>query len=144
MFEIKFTMDALEAESCWHVLFSNPVIAYNFPIPSRDDGFLGLEIPIRMMAALAGASHAVEFGDGLILKGFSSMIVPSKSNKNAIQWHFIKNEDNTRLEYCQADQQCQNRAALDRVDRKSLASRRSFLGWWGEVTTNLGTADARY
>jgi len=144
VFNIEFTTDALEEKSCWHDLFSNPVIAYNFPIPSRDDGFIGLEIPIQMMAALGGASHAVEFNGGLILKGFSCMFVPSKRYGNATQWHFITNKDNTRMEYCQADQQCPNRAVLGSVDQKSLASTRAFLGWWGKVTTNLGTPDARY
>jgi hypothetical protein len=33
MFNIDFATGALEEKSCWHGLFSNPVIAYNFPIP---------------------------------------------------------------------------------------------------------------
>ncbi|KAN0102019.1 hypothetical protein V8E51_012529 [Hyaloscypha variabilis] len=142
VFNIEFATGALEEKSCWHGLFSNPVIAYNFPIPRRDDGLVGLEIPIKMMATLGGASHAVEFNGGLMLKGFSCMFVPYKRHGNSIQWHFITNEDNNRLEYFQADQQCPKR--LRNVNQKSLVSTRAFLGWWGEVTTNLGTTDAKY
>jgi hypothetical protein len=142
VFNIEFATGALEEKSCWHGLFSNPVIAYNFPIPRRDDGLVGLEIPIKMMATLGGASHAVEFNGGLMLKGFSCMFVPYKRHGNSIQWHFITNEDNNRLEYFQADQQCPKR--LRNVNQESLVSTRAFLGWWGEVTTNLGTTDAKY
>jgi hypothetical protein len=144
IFEIEFATDVLEEKSCWHDLFFNPVIAFNFPISSRDHGLIGLEIPIQMMAALGGASHAVEFKGGLMLKGFSCMFVPLQRHGNSIQWHFITNEDNTRLEYLQADQQCPKRALLGSVDQESLASTRAFLGWWGKVTTNLGTTDAKY
>jgi hypothetical protein len=144
IFEIEFATDGLEEKSCWHDLFFNPVIAFNFPISSRDHGLIGLEIPIQMMAALGGASHAVEFKGGLMLKGFSCMFVPLQRHGNSIQWHFITNKDNTRLEYFQADQQCPKRALLGSVDQESLASTRAFLGWWGKVTTNLGTTDAKY
>jgi hypothetical protein len=144
VFEIEFATNALEEKSCWHTLFCNPVIAYNFPIPSRDHGFVGLEIPIQMMAALGGASHAVEFKGGVMLKGFSCMFVPLKRHGNTIQWHFITNEDNNRLEYFRADRQCPDRALLGSVDRESLTSTRAFLGWWETVTTNLGTIDAKY
>jgi hypothetical protein len=129
--------------SCWHDLFVNPVIAYGFPISNRADE-VGLEIPIQMMAALAGASHAVEYGGGILLKGFSSMLVPLKRSGDSIQWHFIRNEDDSRLPFCEVDKRCPGRALLDTVDLKSISTTRAFLGWWGTTNTHLGTADANY
>jgi hypothetical protein len=144
-FELKFEVDALPMgeDSCWHGLFVNPVIAYDFPISDRGDE-LGLEISIPMMAALGGASRAVEFEGGLLLKGFSSAFVPLRRSGDSIQWHFIRNEDESRLSYWEAGKRCPKRALLDTVDQDSLSSTRAFLGWWGKTTTHLGTADANY
>ncbi|KAH8752308.1 hypothetical protein F5882DRAFT_339809 [Hyaloscypha sp. PMI_1271] len=144
-FELEFEVDALPVgeESCWHDLFINPVIAYHFPIPRRG-GELGLEISLPMMAALGGATRAVEFEGGLLLKGFSSAFVPLRRSGDSIQWHFIRNEDESRLSYWEADKRCPERALLDTVDQDSLSSTRAFLGWWEKTTTHLGTADANY
>lgn len=144
-FDVRFVSDSLpEGEkSCWHDLFVNPVIVHGFPIPDRGEE-RGLEIPLQMMASLGGASHAIEYEGGLVMKGFSSMFVPLKRSGDSIQWHFVRNEDDSRLEYWQADKQCSGRALLDSVDQDSLTSTRAFLGWWGKTVTRLGTADVNY
>jgi hypothetical protein len=144
-FELHFRTDLPPDDEriCWHDLFFNPVIAYNFPIPKRGEE-VGLEIPIEMMASLGGASHAVEYEGGIVMKGFSSMFVPLRRSRDCIQWHYITNKDDSRLEYWQADKRCPGRALLDSVDHQSLKSTRAFLGWWGETTTHLGAEDINY
>jgi hypothetical protein len=144
-FLIKFLVSPLEAQerSCWHALFFNPVVAYDFPLEERDDEE-GLEISIHMMAALGGASQAVEFKGGLLLKGFSSMFVPLKRGGTSIQWHYIQNENDSRLPYWEVDDRCPGRALLDDVDYSAITTTRAFLGWWRSTTSHLGTADANY
>ncbi|RDW61992.1 hypothetical protein BP6252_11425 [Coleophoma cylindrospora] len=146
-FEINTSMENLQSNesSCWHELFFNPVIACGFPIPRRNDE-KGLEVPIHMMTALCGASHAIEYEGGIVIKGFSSMLVPLKrsASGDSIQWHLIRNEDESRLPYWEVDKRCPGRALVDSVDMASLASTRAFLGWWGTTTTHLGTDDANY
>ncbi|KAH8804538.1 chromatin remodelling complex Rsc7/Swp82 subunit-domain-containing protein [Xylogone sp. PMI_703] len=143
-FEMKFSVVPLadEESSCWHSLFLNPVIAYNFPIDERQFG-TGLEIPISMMAALGGASQAIEFDGGIVLKGFSCMFLPLMRKGDCIQWHFIHNEDDSRMPYSAVNQYTE-RALIDEVDQKSLTITRAFLGWWGPTTTHLGTSDTEY
>ncbi|TVY45349.1 hypothetical protein LOCC1_G005972 [Lachnellula occidentalis] len=144
-FQLQFTVFPLEKDekSCWHGLFFNAVIAYGFPINRRNHGE-GLEIPIQMMSALAGASQAVEFDGGLLLKGFSSMLVPLKRVDSSVQWHYIRNEDESRLPYWEVDYQCPGRAHLDNVDYNALTTTRAFVGWWSKTATHLGTADTNY
>jgi hypothetical protein len=144
-FDINFFTDSMPQDqtSCWHSLVVNPLIVYNFPIASRAEE-LGLEIPIHMMAALGGASHVIEYEGGLLLKGFSSMFVPLRRSGDSVQWHFIQNEHDERMEYWQASKRCPGRALLDSVDQTSLTSTRAFVGWWGNTTTHLGTKDANY
>ncbi|RDW67029.1 hypothetical protein BP5796_09778 [Coleophoma crateriformis] len=146
-FEITTSMEDLQSNksSCWHELFFNPVIACGFPIPRRNDE-KGLEVPIHIMTALCGASHTIEYKGGIVIKGFSSMLVPLKrsASGDSIQWHLIRNEDDSRLPYWEVDKRCPGRALVDSVDMASLASTRAFLGWWGTTTTHLGTDEANY
>lgn len=116
-------------DSCWYPLFVNPVIAQGFPTAPRKHHEAGLEIPIEMMMALGGARYAVDFEGGLLLKGLSSMFVPTKRYEESIQWHLIHHTCKSRLTYSQVKIQCPNRALLDEVDHDSLHNTRTFLGW---------------
>lgn len=131
-------------QSCWYALFSNPVIAHAWPIPGRDNDEIGLDITVRLMAALAGATHAFDFEGGFVLKGFSAMLVPIKSYSNSTQWHLIQNEKGGHIDYAEVRSQCPERALLAEVNLESLLSKRAFLGWWKAADTLLGTADVAY
>ena len=128
-----------EEQSCWLPIFTNPVIARGFPTPERMKGEQGLEVPIEIMAALSGARHVTEFEGGLVLKGFSVMLVPIKRHKQSIQWHLLRCSDDDRMPYRQLRTECLNRAMLEEVDYGSLRATRAFLGWWKMSETHLGT-----
>ena len=132
-----------EERSCWLPIFTNPVIAQGFPIPIREHGEQGLEIPLELMAALGGARHVTDFDGGLVMKGYSAMFVPVKIHSQSIQWHLIRRPDK-RVLYQEANSECPTRALLEEVDYQSLQNRRAFLGWWKLAETHLGTSDAAY
>lgn len=130
--------------TCWLPLFSKAVIAHGFPIPERRDE-TGLEIPIDIMAAVAGVRHAVEYEGGVVMKGFSSMFVPIKRNEDRVQWHLISSNDcDTRLSYQNVLDRCRERALLKEVDLESLSLTRAIVGWCSVVDTILGRNDINY
>lgn len=133
-----------EEQSCWLPIFTNAVIARGFPVPEREDGEQGVEIPLEIMAALGGARHATEFEGGLVLKGHSAMFVPVERHKRSIQWHLIRHSDEERMLYGQLRNEHLKRAMLKDVDHESLRTARAFLGWWKFSETHLGTGDAAY
>lgn len=133
-----------DEQSCWVPLFANPVIAQGFPVPRRENGEKGLEIPLEMMAALGGARHLTEYKEGLVLKGHSAMFVPTKSYGSSVQWHFIRGNDDGRMSYQELKTQSIRRSPLSEVDYESARSARTFLGWWKYAETHLGTVDAAY
>lgn len=104
---------------------------------------MGLEIPLDLMAALGGARHAIDFEGGLVLKGYSALIVPVRRYERAVQWHLIRARGDDRISYREASQY-PNRALLKDLDHDVLGSTRAYLGWWKESETHLGTADADY
>lgn len=71
-----------EAQVCWLGLIPSAVLATTFLAPQRKDGFVGLEIPLDFMANICGARHAFEFRNGIVIKGFSVMLVPVKYDKD--------------------------------------------------------------
>ena len=125
-------------------MFTNSVIARGFPVPQREDGEQGVEVPLEIMAALGGARHATEFEGGLVLKGHSAMFVPIERHKHSIQWHLIRYSDEERMLYSQLKNERLKRAMLEEVDHESLRTTRAFLGWWKSSETHLGTGDAAY
>ena len=146
LFSVTFEMSSPgeEDQSCWFPLFTNPVIAREFPVPKRENGEQGLEVPLELMAALGGARYVTEFDGGLVLKGYSAMFVPVQRHKHSIQWHLIRHSDEERMLYRQLRNEGLIHAMLDEVDQKSLQTTRAFLGWWKSSETHLGTGDAAY
>ncbi|KAK4204762.1 hypothetical protein QBC40DRAFT_249828 [Triangularia verruculosa] len=137
-----------EKTVCWLPLFSNATVAWGFLTPARLGG-VGLEISVPLMASLTGARHAVEYQNGIVLKGLSTMLVPTNCTRigprRCVQWHFIfqKNESR-RLSYQYGIAQCQNRVFLEQLDLSSLTSIRAFVGWCSSVEMKLGHVNVDY
>ena len=119
--------------TCWHHLVRNPVIVKGFPIPRRGNEERGLEIPLELMASLGKSSRATIFGQGLVMKGYSTMLVPIKRIKKSVVWHFLCNEDETRIPYLDANKFCHNRLSTEELDSSDLEVARNFVGWSSSV-----------
>ncbi|KAH0553085.1 hypothetical protein GP486_006726 [Trichoglossum hirsutum] len=64
----------------WKKLFENMAIARGFPIPPRPNAIPSLEIPLDIAANIVGAEKVVLFKARLLIKGFSTMLYPTKIN----------------------------------------------------------------
>ena len=118
---------------CWHDIFKNPVIVRGYPIPQRPEWGTGLEIPLNVMAGLAGSQRLDRFKDKLYIKGVSTMLVPTKQNGDVICWHMIYNKDGSRISYL--DDNVDQEQQISRVD---LENSRHVLGWCSEARFYAG------
>ena len=77
------------AISCWLPLFNGGILAYGFPVPWRQFGEKGIELPFSVLMILAKIMYPVEHQDGIYLKSFSSLVFPTAitSDFRSIQWH---------------------------------------------------------
>jgi hypothetical protein len=146
VFSMEFVQTPLvDAEqTCWLPLFYNPVIAKGFPIPHRTDHELGLEMPLEIMAALAGAEQAVEYGCGLLIKGFSSIVIPIKRQRDSVQWHLVGNADGRRIKYSDVRSRCPKRLSVNDFGHDDLRNTRAFLAWWKLSKSYVGTKRIPY
>jgi hypothetical protein len=124
-FQMSFKTAPLQEgeQGCWYPLFVNPVIARGFPTPPREHNEVGLELPLELMAVLAGVRYAVEYESGLLLKVPLALCVPVKRHKNSIQWHFIHHDKpTTRMAYSEVKTHCPQRALLDEVTHENSSN----------------------
>lgn len=130
--------------ACWLPLFCGAVLASGFPIPEREDE-TGLEIPLDLLAEIAGVRHAVEFDGGVVIKGFSHMFIPIRRTQDRVQWHAISSKDpKARLSYRDALSQCDRRASLQELCLDDLRSCRIIVGWCPVAASRLGSHLANY
>ncbi|KAF2674648.1 hypothetical protein BT63DRAFT_16506 [Microthyrium microscopicum] len=128
----------VERNSCWIGLFSGAIIARNFPCPERTTQ-LGLEISIAILSQLVNAPHAVAFDGGVVMKGFSTMLVPTQRDDDLIQWHLVLSNDRNRgLSYREGLEMCKSRLKVDQFELGHLQETRHFIGWCSHVENLAG------
>ncbi|OAQ67740.2 Pfs domain-containing protein [Pochonia chlamydosporia 170] len=137
--EIGFTMEEVSKHAsngngqCWHNIFRNPVIVKGYPIPHRVERETGLEVSLNIMAGLAGTERFDRFKDLMYIKGFSTMLVPTKRNGNMLYWHLIYKEDEGRISYL--DDYVDQKQHVHSADLDAL---RHVLGWCSEANLYAG------
>jgi hypothetical protein len=130
--------------SCWLPLFNGMTIVTGFPIASRGEE-IGLEISLELLAAIAGVSHVTKFDDGLVMKGFSSLILPVQKTEDRVQWHAITSQhSDTYLGYHDGLSRCESRLLSQELGFDDLKSTRAFLGWCSVYTSRLGSGAIDY
>ncbi|KAJ0425969.1 hypothetical protein BJY00DRAFT_324414 [Aspergillus carlsbadensis] len=128
---------------CWHSLFRNPVLVRGFPIARRASELgsaTGLEIPIHMMARLARSRVLNSFCGRTVLKGFSTLLVPTRRLDGVIVWHLIHDEYGDRVSYLE----CLQEPHIHQIPVREIQKARHILGWCSKARFLAGTASANY
>lgn len=88
------------AGKCWQDMFRNPMIVLGFPVRRRQPGQEpGLEFSLATLAALVGTRRIAIFCGKVFLKGFCTMLVPTKYTGDTVHWHVLFNEDGSRIPF---------------------------------------------
>ncbi|KAH0537627.1 hypothetical protein FGG08_005578 [Glutinoglossum americanum] len=132
---------------CWHPLFNHGVIVNGFPIRDRKQG-MGLDVSVEVMETLAGVIFPVEYNGGLVLKGLSTILVPTKrlGADGAVQWHLIVPSDHSPTSGKLIEKTCPGWLKVKDANelRGQKSPQRAFLGWCRSAKIVLGTKNASY
>jgi hypothetical protein len=110
---------------CWHDLFKNPVVVAGFPIARKPELESGVEIPLNIMAALAGSQKIDEFGGRNFIKSYSKMLIPAKKEGDTIYWHMYESEgEDQRISFLHPTT---SHAAY--IENSEMEKCRHILGW---------------
>lgn len=141
--KIDFSMDKTDEHhyasgQCWHGLFLNPVVVGGYPIPRRCEENTGLEIPLNMMIRLAGARRVTFFNSKLVIKGYSTLLVPMECHDNTILWHIIYDKQGNHISYL-SDIVSQSA----NVSYSDLETCRHILGWCSRINSFAGECNSK-
>ena len=137
-------------EGCWRDLFKKVPIAYGYPTPARPQQFeKSIELPFDLMTTLAGIRFPMEWHGGMVLMGYSTILVPSLIDDDCILWHLVASVDKytpIHLDHLETNDSnglyMENFHKVRRVE--DLASRRTFLGFSPSIEIHLGTSSSAY
>ena len=124
--------------TCWHQLFRNPVVVADVPIALRAHDEKGLEIPMNMMMELGQAYHAITYDDTVLIKGHSTMFVPTKVIQRSVFWHFIYNKDGRRIPYSAAASRTPHHIETVDLSLRDMEVARLFVGWTASAISKAG------
>ncbi|KAF2441714.1 hypothetical protein P171DRAFT_488158 [Karstenula rhodostoma CBS 690.94] len=98
-----------------------------------------------MMTALSGAQAATHYDATLVLKGFHTMLIPTKRESDTITWHLLV-EYGGRIPYYIFKSKCGMHVDTDTLDIYQLQDGefRHFVGWTTDAARCLGTQDVPY
>ncbi|KAI0890573.1 uncharacterized protein GGS22DRAFT_15409 [Annulohypoxylon maeteangense] len=145
LIQIDYKIENCETKSrdengqCWHNLFANPTVVRGYPIPRRSETSTGLECPLDMLVTLARTRYIDTFKSKVFIKGFSTMLVPTRQSGDLLIWHLLYNDDpKERISYLDCG------IGHADVDINTLEQHRHVLGWCSDTLSIVGTAQANY
>ena len=109
------------------------MVVEGYPIKRRRATALGVEIPLRMMAELIQTKRVNPFAGNIVLKGFSTMLVPTAYEEDTISWHLLRNKTGDRISYLSGMSIPQVR-----ISNPQLGSSRHVLGWCTDMKLHAG------
>jgi hypothetical protein len=118
---------------CWHNLFRNPSVVLGYPIPTRSRAGQGLEVSLEIMAGLAHARRASIFDRKLFLKGFSTMLIPTKVEDDLLVWHLLYKKNGDHISYLETTV-----LHAEEIGLNDLTTRRHILGWCSAASNYAG------
>ena len=122
--------------SCWWDLCPGASIASGFPIRARGDKSQGMELNAEAMIVLGATDYATTHNGHFMLKGFSTMFLPTLRLAKGVLWHFIK-EVGGPLSYSNDWVMRPEQVVLD-LDVNCLYTMRHFVGWVSEAEILTG------
>jgi hypothetical protein len=121
--------EGMSHATCWYGMFRNPVVAHGYPIPSRRSQEQGLELSIDLMLTLAQAFYGVVYCGVLMLKGFSTLLTPTRKENGSVTWHFIFDKTGARQSYNDGLQH----SRLHNLGDAIFDGARHLVGWSGSA-----------
>lgn len=119
--------------NCWHDLFRNPTLVLGYPIPERLQSGYGLEAPLTVIAGLVHTQRATFFGGKLFLKGFSTMLIPTKQSGEMLIWHLVFHGNGDHISYLDSNVSHASGIGLDDIEKY-----RHILGWCADAKNYTG------
>ena len=127
---------------CWTGLFGRPALVGGYRIPRRDELGTGMEVPLNIMAQLVNTRKISIFCGKILIKGYSTILVPTRKKGDCIFWHVVTNDDLTSDEKYISYSDPRVTTLLQQYPQNltlyDLETSRHILGWCEEAKNFIG------
>jgi hypothetical protein len=124
---------------CWGPLFCNPILVSGYPIPRRPEPNTGLEMSLGTMAYLIRSQQVVQWGERIIMKGFSSLLVATLATTSVIVWHLLVNRrSGERISYIDPRLDTLDIRTPKGLSLRILERSRHIVGWCASANDFCG------
>jgi hypothetical protein len=125
---------------CWRDLFRNPIIVKGFKIRRRPSDLAGIESSLNIMTSLVQTRRIAVFDNRLFIKGFCTMLIPTKREEDLVIWHVLFNDDGSQIAYTdpRLNEIGIKRDMTDNLTFSDLETARHVVGWCSTVENHAG------
>jgi hypothetical protein len=92
-----------------------------------------MEIPFKMMAGLARSDQVDYFNGKIFIKGFSTLLIPTRRSGDTLFWHLVYKKDGGRISYLESAV-----THAENISNLNLTGLRHVLGWCSEAEFYAG------
>lgn len=131
----------LELGNCWADLLGNTVYVRGYPTTRRAEPNTGMEISLATMITLARSRRLNRFKGLFCIKGYCSIILPTRRKGDFIYWHLITNSDGKYMSYTDEKVRRLWKEYPQDLSTRILAKSRHILGWCENIQNVTGMYD---
>ncbi|PVI02799.1 hypothetical protein DM02DRAFT_612609 [Periconia macrospinosa] len=129
---------------CWHNLFYNPVLVEGYPLLSRSEASMGIEMSLDLAAVLMGVERIYQYDGVIVLKSFCAMLVATKKVTDIVVWHLLLNKTGKHMSFADVSQCGLIDSSLSRNGLAAFQPLRNVIGWCSTVSAFTGSPSANY
>ncbi|KAK2607654.1 hypothetical protein N8I77_006317 [Diaporthe amygdali] len=130
--------------NCWSDILGNTIYVRGYPTARRAEHHTGMEVSLGTMIALANSRRLSRFKGFFSIKGFCSIILPTRLQGNFIYWHLVTNLDGKYISYTNDKVRRLWREYPPGLSTENLQTSRHILGWCDNIQNLAGSEVAKY
>lgn len=134
----------LDPGNCWADILGNTVYVKGYPTARRAEHNTGMEVSLSTMISLANSRRLNRFKGVLCIKGYCSIILPTRWQGNFIYWHLVTNRNGEHMSYTDDKvRRLWNYYPQD-LSISALEKSRHILGWCENIQNIAGMYDLKF
>lgn len=127
--------------NCWADILGNTVYVKGYPTARRVEHHTGMEVSLATMIALVRSRRLSRFKGRFCIKGYCSIIMPTRRQGDCIYWHLVTDHTGEYIHFTDYRVRRLWGEYPQDLSITTLEKSRHILGWCGSIQNFAGTYD---
>lgn len=125
--------------NCWEDVLGNTVYVKGYPTARRAEHHTGMEVSLASMMALNKSQRLSRFKGRFCIKGYCSIILPTRQGGDCIYWHLVTDGTGEYIHYTDYRVQRLWNVYPQDLSITDIVNSRHILGWCDNIQNLAGT-----